>query len=110
MSNVLPFGSGAGSAPPPPRLTSTEAFHTLQPKGGGGGSVDLLHIDRQCDYRRKRKGKKKNQATVTPDHYPQSTAFTNRIKGRLVKMMLQRKREEGGEKTSVMEYTTLALD
>lgn len=49
---------------------------------------------------------KKNQATVTPDHYLPSTAFRNRIKGRLVKMMQRQK--ERKKKTSEMEYTTLA--
>lgn len=60
---------------------------------GTRGALDLLHIDRKCDYRCGEKGGK-NQATVTPDHYPLSAAFTNCIKGRLVKMMLQNEKKK----------------
>lgn len=39
--------------------------------GEEGGVVDLRRSDRQHDNRREERGrkKKKNQATVTPDHY-----------------------------------------
>lgn len=83
--------------------TSTEAFNTLQQRER---LISSTLTDGTITEAREKEEKKykKNQATVTPDHYPPSTAFTNCIKGRLFTMMLQRKR---GKKTSEMEYTSL---
>lgn len=58
------------------------------------------------------KTEQRNQAVVTPDHCPASTAFTNDIKAPLVTAMPQRTR--GGKKTlskeSKMGDSTPALN
>lgn len=72
---------------------------------GRRGAVDFLHIDSAITGARE---KKKNQATVTPDHYPLSTAFTNHIKRRLVKMMSHRKRKSKNKLDGIY-YSSLEL-
>lgn len=67
-------------------------------------AVDLLHVDRVITEAKNKN--KKNQATVTPDHYPPTAAFTNRLKvrchveggggGETREMAAQSKRGEAG--------------
>lgn len=57
--------------------------------------------------KKKKKKKGKNQAAVSPDHYPLSTAFTNHIKARLVKIMLQRTRKKN--KLDGIDYSIIEL-
>lgn len=78
-------GSHITSPPVANFQTSTAALKTLHPEGRRG-VVNLFHTDRHCDYRTGKKNPKIRP--VTPDHYPQSTAFTNSIKGMPVRRML----------------------
>lgn len=101
-----PSSSGSHSVPPPVATlqTSTEAFNTLERRGGGEQLISFTLTVRLQEQEKK----KKNQATVTPDHYPLSTAFTDHIKGRIVKMMSQRKRKSKNKRDGIY-YSSLEL-
>lgn len=86
-----PFSSGSLSVTPPvANLQNIHSSFQYTSAKRRRGAVELLRIDRLCDYRSKKREKVKRKSGHCHSRSLSST-FTNCIKGRLVKTMLQRK-------------------